>query len=333
MAVEAQAVQITIDVVDKNSAQTVGQVTKNIQSMGSAGASTGETVAAGMDKIRGHSLTALDNVRLLRDDIGIRIPRSMEKAIASSKLMMGAIGAVGGGLLAIGALDIGIRIGKGLYDAYENYLSLTKAAEDYAAQVKKAKDEDFGNTRSIETTRARIDEATEAIKQFRAQSEAARNHGLGATGFALNMVIPGGGWTAQELANRKEAADLQKKAFQEQQQLDKLEKERLPGQQHEGNLNNIELQHAGDARLRGEQKITAELQKQRDINAENARFEAQEEGRYGNTVAAAQASRRYFQTGHLDLDAGDSRRSSQDAIAQAKADADLSIFAANRCTR
>lgn len=326
MAVEAQAVQITIDVVDKNSAQTVGQVTKNIQSMGSAGATTGETVAAGMDKIKGHSLTALDNVRLLRDDIGIRIPRSMEKAIASSNAMMGVIGTLGGALLAVGAIDIGIRIGKGLYDAYENYLSLTKGAEDYNAEAKKAKDEDFANTKSIETTRARIDEATDAVRRLNKESEAAAHYGiLGKIPIGVEAIIPGlaGIGIAQHFANRKAAADLEKQAFDAQRQLDKLQKERLTAQQHEQNLGGIDLQHAGDARLRGEQKITAELQKQREINAENARFEAQEEGRYGNTVAAAQASRRYFQTGHLDLDAGDSRRSSQDAIAQAKADADL----------
>src|ERR1700719_3124104 len=138
MAVSSNTVEIRINVTDENSAQTVGQVEKNVESLGSAGAGTGDKVAGGMDKIHGHSLTALDNVRLLRDDIGIRIPRSMEKAIASSQAMMSVISGIGTGLLAIGAIDIGIRIAEGLAKVYENYLSVDAAVDKYNEAVQKA---------------------------------------------------------------------------------------------------------------------------------------------------------------------------------------------------
>src|ERR1700732_2316757 len=99
-------VNITIQVTDGNASAAVQEIVTQLHAIGPAGEAAGAKAAAGLDHVGGHALTSLDNVRLLRDDLGIRIPRSMEKAIASSQMLSGAIAGIGSGLLAIGAVEI-----------------------------------------------------------------------------------------------------------------------------------------------------------------------------------------------------------------------------------
>jgi hypothetical protein len=305
MAVDTSTVQITINVVDGNSGAVVSNVVKNLEGLGNAGAGSGKNVADGMDKIKGHSLSALDNVRLLRDDIGVRIPRSMEKAIASSQFLMSGIGAIGTGLLALGAIDIGVRIGKGLYDAYEKWISLDSAAKAYQDQVDKMKDEDFINVRDIETAKQRIDDATDSAKKF--QQAAQDIHGA-AWGTIFQSLATGNaagvGAGAGMLVDARKMAD---QGYKNRSQADAL-KGPQAAEQHQAILSAIELSHAGDERLRGEQKITAEKDKQHAIDEENRKYEAGVEGLKGNKVPA---------------NAGQSRQHQLDAIADAKAEAQL----------
>ena len=171
MPVDTSTVEIVVNVTDANSGAAIGGVERNLTQLGTAGQAAGKKVGAGLGEISGHALTSLDNVRLLRDDLGIRIPRSMERAIAQSHMLSTAIGSIGSGLLAVGAIDIGIRIAEGLEPSYDNYLSMTAAAKTYADEMEKARKQDFGDTHSIETTTARIKEATDAIIKYTQVSE------------------------------------------------------------------------------------------------------------------------------------------------------------------
>jgi hypothetical protein len=286
----ATAVEITISVVDTNSGDVISKVKKNISDIGTAGKAAGQGAAAGMDQISKHSLTALDNVRLLRDDLGIRIPRSMEKAIASSKTLMAGIGALGQGLLAVGAIDIGIRIAEGLKKGYDEYLSLTAAAKAYAAEVDKARHQDFIDSHSIETTIARIDEATEAIRKYTNEAEKASSHQLRdwaavLGGAQLALLNPASlSATYKGVKNLMAGKDSADKAIDAQKQLDGLQ-DREREQTHERNLEQIEVNHALDGELRGRQKINAELAQHTAINAENRRYETEREGALGNATS------------------------------------------------
>jgi hypothetical protein len=284
MPVESSPVEIRITVVDSNSGEVIAQLERNLTQVGAAGASSGQKVAQGMDNIGRHSLTALDNVRLLRDDIGIRIPRSMEKAIASSQAMMTAINAVGSGLLAIGTIDIGIRIVEGLKHVYDNYLSLTSAAKKYNEEVEKSKLEDFGNTRSIEDTRLRIDEAKKSMNAFNAAAkEFAGGESFWERSWSFMRTMATNPTAA--IANQFIAGNFAGTAIQSQEQLGKLTPREVE-QQHQQNLLQIEKNHALDAELRGRLKITAELEKQKQLNAENRRYDIQMSKTLGNPVAA-----------------------------------------------
>ena len=167
-------VEISIVVVDQNGTEAVKKLSTELGAVGEAGALAGAKGGEGLDKISGHALTSLDNVRLLRDDLGIRIPRSMEKAIASSGLLSGAIGAIGGALLAVGALEIFVHMADGIHAAYEKYVDLNAASKEFNEQRAKAQNEDFINPRSIETAIMRIHDATEAAKIFDAEARSMR---------------------------------------------------------------------------------------------------------------------------------------------------------------
>jgi hypothetical protein len=271
--------------VDGSAAQGgIDKASSSLQQLGQSGRVAGAQVGAGMQQISSHSLTALDNVRLLRDDLGIRIPRSMEKAIASSQMLMGVIKGMGTGLLALGAIDIGVRIGQSLYNAYEKWISLSAAAQAYQDQVQKTKDEDFIKVETIETATARIHEATAAARDFKSTAESMQG------GFwkdILSGAASGGAAGAfsaamQDTWGARQMADA---GYKRQSQTDALSPDRLK-LQHQQRVDQIEVQHAGDARLRSEQKITAEKEKQRSINNENRDYDVAQEKLRGNTVPA-----------------------------------------------
>ncbi|MGA2850997.1 MAG: hypothetical protein ABSE46_18505 [Terracidiphilus sp.] len=343
MGVETSEVTIKINVTDENSAAAVGSVTQNLNKLGEAGAEAGQKAGRGVREIGGHALSSLDNVRLLRDDFGIHIPRAMEKAIASSKVLSGAIKGIGAGLIAFGAIEIGAHIFEaaiaGANTLWKEHLSLTQAAKDYNAEVAKAAHDDFANTRSIETTRQRIDEATEAVARFHAKSlEVAHiTHAPITWGSVGRAAIPFGLGQAWALYHQGTTAhDLQGQSVDAQRQADELRNKRLPEQQHQTNLDAIELQHAADGRLRGEQKITAEKAKQHEIDMENMRFDANREGLYkdylrDSNMTAAPGSKEKQAREKQDADlanivapnAGESTYGTKARIADAKADADL----------
>jgi hypothetical protein len=308
MAVDTSTVQIRIDIVDENSASTVKGVEQNISGLGNAGVTTGDKVAAGMDKIHGHSLTALDNVRLLRDDIGIRIPRSMEKAIASSQLLMGGINALGTAMLAIGALDIGIRMAEGLEQAYNKYISVAKASDDYYAGVAKNREQDFSNTRSIEDTRVRIAQVTDEIKRL---DEAQRQ--ASARGFLFNSIN-----------NIVNAHDYAEAAEARRKQLDELIPENAR-QQHELTLAAIDRDHSS-AGLSGQAARDANVGHKLAENDENQKYEAAQDRLLHNTTSSdAGAAKRAIDDAtvreNAAREAGKEERTQQQETARMQAEA------------
>jgi len=124
----ANTVNITINVSDGDATPVIQQVVAQLREIGPAGEAAGAQAGAGLDQIGEHALTSLDNVRLLRDDLGIHIPRSMEKAIASSQMLSGAIAGVGSGFLVLGAVEIFAHIGESIYNAYEKYIDINAAS-------------------------------------------------------------------------------------------------------------------------------------------------------------------------------------------------------------
>jgi hypothetical protein len=288
MAVDTSAVQIKINVIDGNSAETVSKVTKNLDQLGNAGGASGKKVKEGMDKV---GISALDNrerVRLLTEEFGVRMPRAMVNLISESKAAQSAISAIGTAMVGLAAVQIGAMVFKQLYDGaerlWDNYLSLNKAAEDYNKELAKTKEEDFGNTRSIEDTRDRIQEATKAAHDYRRAAEEIRG------GFFKETVggLFSGGLSGMITAGATSLAlshSYAGSAVKGQRQEDKLTP-KMAEQQHELAVRQIEYNHALDGTLPKLRKIAAEQAKQHELNAEMRRFNNQEDAAHGNPVAA-----------------------------------------------
>ncbi len=191
--------------------------------------------------------------------------------------------------MGFGAVQIGAILFDALFTGVEKLwremTGLSKGTEDYLAEVKKTKEEDFGNTRSIEDTRLRIDQATEAAKGFREHAEAVNKETLGWRS-ALNLVAPGAGNIWQFLHAHGESNDASDEAAKKQAAADKLEHLQESSQFHEGRTANIKLQHAGDAALTGQKKITAEFKKRLDMAAEERRYTVEQSKILGNPASA-----------------------------------------------
>ncbi len=183
-ATDTSAVQITINVVDGNSGEVVSRVSKSLNSLGDAGAGSGKKVASGMndageagtragkniskgmDEAGGHSLNALDNVRLVRDDLGIHIPRAMEKVISQSKLAMGAIGALGSGLIALGAAEVLYHLVEQAYQLYKTMGDVNSETIKYAQNAGRAAQGKLFDTASLETARKLVSDTSGEIDKL-----------------------------------------------------------------------------------------------------------------------------------------------------------------------
>jgi hypothetical protein len=269
----------------KASAGSVGRLNTELRAVGAAGDAGTKRASQGMKELGGHALTSLDNVRLLRDDLGIRIPRAMEKAIASSRVLSGMIGGIGTGLIAFGAIEIGMRVFQGAIEGsqklWHNYLALNSAAKDYQDQVDKTRDEEFGNSRDIETTTLRIREATQAAKDFRAAAEATNHAGWGAVVSGItegNTAALGAGIGMLNIAHQEAGVGIHA-----QSKVDQLTPQQIEQRQELLKLQN-DLNHAADGEFEGHKKINAELQKRYGEIADERKRDINRSVAHGNTV-------------------------------------------------
>ena len=159
-----QAVNITINVSDGNSAEAVQQVVAQLNAIGPAGEKAGAQAGAGLDKTSEHALSAKENVRLLSEEMGIHVPRAMQSVIANSQMLMGAIGAIGPAMIAIGAIDILTMMGEKAYKFYENFVELKGVISDSDAVIKS-----FGDS-----AQSAMQKASDAAEQYIRITQGAR---------------------------------------------------------------------------------------------------------------------------------------------------------------
>jgi hypothetical protein len=191
-------VKITIDVIDANSGEVISKVTRNLtglgtagktsgdqvadgakksttalKEVGTAGAEAGQKVAAGMGEVGAHTLTNLDKVRLLRDDLGIRIPRAMEIVISRSGVASAAIGAIGAGLVALGGVEILLRLAGQAYEFYQRLTDVNSEMKKYTENALEASQTKLFDTASLETATQLMRGAESQIDRLNAKRKAA----------------------------------------------------------------------------------------------------------------------------------------------------------------
>lgn len=308
-ATDSSAVQITINVVDGNSGAVVGNVIKNINSLGDAGAGSGKKLAAGlneageagtkagqkigqgMKEAGGHFTTSLDGVRLLSQEFGLRLPRALESMAARIPGITSALSGMLGIMAGIAIAQVFVQVAQNAYKLYEQYISLNAAADKYYETLKKTRDENFGNPLDIETGTKRFSQATHEAQLKQQQAKDLREKSI----YELNPVTA--------VADFLKSRDLANQGVTAMAQRDQTAGTNL-ALQHQKVMAQIELNHAQDATLVGMQKINAEAKKKKQNEAENNSFDIAKERLAGNVVSP---------------DAGAAQQRIKDQIADAEA--------------
>lgn len=304
----ASSVQIELIVDEKGAVQgvrafdaSVKSTTNTVRSlnaeMAKAGAGSGmkqfeREVTAGEGSIR----TMNAELRSLQGTL-FGDTRAAAEFLASIK-GVGAAMEVAFPVFGIAALaGVLVDAGRKAHELYEKFFSLTQEAQDYNAEIQKAKEADFGNTRSIEETIARIREATEEVEKYKqAQVD------TGEKMKALNLMP--GGWLLTSFIGKQ----LQHAQLEAQRQVDKLNEEKFPEQHHQAILDQIKLSYApapGESRAT---QVARRRNEQIAENAENQKYLAAMSGVKGNNPVT---------------DAGLAHERVQDAIARRDAEVEL----------
>jgi hypothetical protein len=179
MAVDTSAVQIVINVVDGNSGEVVAKVSQSLGQLGAAGATTGSRMKQGMDEAGTGAQTAREKVHLLTEEFGIRLPRAFRGIIAESKLAQAALNAVGTGLIAFGAIQIGVMVFTQIYEGvkkiYEKWFDVDGAIEKYNSLASEAASKKFYENAGIDELNADLKEANAQLNELNQKKELATN--------------------------------------------------------------------------------------------------------------------------------------------------------------
>lgn len=288
MGVSANEVKIVVAVEDKGTSEVLHRMSMDLTQLGEAGEKGGRRFKSGVEEANKGVTNSLDNVRLFSQELGLRMPRAMEHAMARSQMLASAVNSLGGAFLALGTIEIGAHLVQGLYGVYEKYLDVNAAQREYSKELMKSRTEDFGNTRSIEDTRARIQSATEDIQAMDRAMQA----------------IQGRHWSwlttpFEELFDRKKFSELM---VERQKALVQL-KSAGGEQQHDLTLQAISRDHSS-AGLTGAAARQAELQRKLAENKENQAYRREQDKLQHNLTSS---------------NAGDAERKMQDQLARQEA--------------
>lgn len=195
MPVTSEPVVIRVEVQDVNSGPVLTQTTRNLQQLGVAGAQAGVQVGAGLERAGaaareagGHFQTSFDQVRLLRTELGVQMPRAMESMIARSQALMGVVQSMGGVLAGVGFGMIAVSLGKELGNLYERWLDVDGAVRQYQQEAAKAASQKLFDEGAFETQIG-------MLKDLNGQIEALQSkRATGSLSNAANTFMQSGDW-------------------------------------------------------------------------------------------------------------------------------------------
>jgi hypothetical protein len=126
--------------------EQIARLAVSIDGLAASGKKAGDAQAAGHDKANAHALTNLDTVRLLRDDLGVRIPRAMEKLISQTAAFQAIASTAFSAFALVGVLELVGTIGGKIGDWAHYLMGDTKALQDFRKELVAANDEARVNT-------------------------------------------------------------------------------------------------------------------------------------------------------------------------------------------
>ena len=123
----------------------------------------------------------------LRDDLGIRLPRSIEKAISSSKTLSTIVNGVGGALLGLGTVEIFANVTKQGYEFYQKLTDINAEVRKYEEGAARASAQKLFAASDIETQLANLRQLNGEIGKLQGlQANAAKRGIVGQTQQTMN---------------------------------------------------------------------------------------------------------------------------------------------------
>ncbi|MDR3723262.1 MAG: hypothetical protein P4K83_02080 [Terracidiphilus sp.] len=232
MGVEASAVQISINVVE-NSGPVVKNVETNFDRLGEAGTRSGQRMRKGLEEVEVGGRSAMHNMHLFEEEVGIRLPKAFTRLAAESKAAQAILGALGGVMMGFGAIQIGFMVGEQIYEGvkkvYEKWIDVDGAIEKYNNEAAKAAAQKFDENRSAYRLSEDLREASKQLDGLNAKRQnspkwwmylGAGGSGNAAPGQISNPMFDHPYFStgdANKMNAAQKAADLDKMASAERQ--------------------------------------------------------------------------------------------------------------------
>jgi hypothetical protein len=310
----------SFDTAIKGTTGSVRQLNTELSAVGTHAAQAGTKSKEGLDKVGHSALNSHQKVHLLTEEMGIHIPRAMQQVISKCPTVMNAINGISGAMIGLAAIQIGGMVFeaaiKGAEKLWSALTELPQAVRDYQAEVEKSRNEAFGNTHSIETTRARIDEVTESIKKANEEYEKFKNGPPEHTWRSAADALPGAGALWESYHRHEKGNELQSATVEKRKTLDKLQSEKDQEQYHQQQEDENRIRAAERASAAQKLPEAAQAKAKRDAAVRDAVEKAAEKRRYEN-----EQDRKYGL--HTPQDAGASAEKAAVLEATVKADEDL----------
>jgi hypothetical protein len=309
----------SFDTAVKGTTGSVRQLDAELSAVGTRAAAAGQKGKEGLNQIGKSALSAREETRLLAETMGIHVPRAMQSVISKCPQLMGAISAVSGAMIGLASIQIGAMVFEeainGAKKLWDHINIVGKAVDNYSDKIEKTRHQEFGTTESIETSRLRIDEASQAASEYSRQAEEAQTKTSG-WNASLNLLVPGLGGLVQMWRNFAEAgADVE----QEMEALNQMHAAMAAdsGQYHDVKELRIGIDAAHREANIGKLPESDRPQAERDAKIREATARAHEERRNANEKLRLQGNT-------VAPDSGAEKESLQIELATLKADNELS---------
>lgn len=238
-------------------------------------------------------------IAVLRSGISARMAASTELRVLEGNMMgstraagalLSTLPGVGSAMAAafpiFGAaalVGVLVSVGEKLDEVYEKYIDLDSASAKFADTVRQQASTDFINVHSLEEANDRLDRAAASATNLRAVAE--QIHSISFSELMQGVAGGNFGQIVQAIAGLAGAHAAASGSVQNQAQVMALT-ERQVELQHQLRTAQIEARAEAGEGAHGQAAITAELQKQVALHAEERRYNNERDRAMGNPISA-----------------------------------------------
>lgn len=182
----------------KASTSSVRQLNAEMQAVSTRATTSGRQAKVAVDQVGASALSSRESVRLLSEEMGVRIPRAMQSVLAKSPAVTAALKSIGTAMIGIGAIQIGAMVFEQVYEGakkiYEKWLDAEGAIRKFNDAADEAASKKFYENAGIDELSASLREANQQLDQLN-QKHATAPSWWGMLGAGGSSLVPGAGAT------------------------------------------------------------------------------------------------------------------------------------------